>query len=774
MTKHKKAYGSLKTKPVLKLVIFFVLGLALGLSEIDTAPIWFLYATAVLLTILIITFVFNSHLIESCVSLLLIFTLGLLFGVYNRNTYNSHPLVLNPGEEVEIKYCARLLEDGYGNEGRSQLAMVENFIMDGRIFNERGKVWLRLEGGKGLKSGERIWGSGILKSIPFPRNPGDYDIRNYCRRENIKGMIVSKAGKWEANGLQEKSINSMFIIPLRRHLISRIEEYFPSEQAEILKGLILGIRRGLPEEFKDRLRLSGLWHLLSLSGLHLGIIAGIVYFAVSIMNIPFRIRPLLIILALGLYCILVETRAPVIRAFIIIALLFGGRLLHRYPDRWNLLALSALIILIFKPWELFSPGFHLTYAAAGSILAVHQNWGESITRRFRYLLKSALFRYPFALFIASLAASLGTFPFLAYHFGGLPFVSIPASLIGIPLTGFILVLFPLFYLFTFISGTIAGIFSNALWAALEGLGILIEFSGKESFYIYTPDFNIWCLLITAIPVFLLILRRRQWLWVSFLAANAFIWRDALQDREMRVTFLDIGQGNCALIETPGGENILVDAGPRNNKYDSGEKTIAPFLKRKGIRKIDYLIITHDDRDHIGGLESIVKRFEVVNIILGPSYPPFSEQSQVLHFNRGSWLKAGGALLIFLHPVKQEGEDNELSIVFNLIYQGHSVLFPGDIPAKTELELIAAGDLLDCDLLLVSHHGSKYSSHEAFLAKVSPRWAVISAGRNNPYGHPAPETMVRLQAAGIEAYNIKETGAAVFKINSKGIRNVDWK
>ncbi|NQS99144.1 MAG: DNA internalization-related competence protein ComEC/Rec2 [candidate division Zixibacteria bacterium] len=767
--------GNAQTRPLLRAVVFFFLGIGWGFNNPEVVPLWFIASIMLFFVIAIFAGIIKARAVEIFLTVLLIILAGAVFGSFRRGIYDDNILLRNSFDSQGVEFIARLLDDcDIDKPDKSRLASIEICIINGMTFKSPGRVWLKLPGAMGLPYGTRVMGRGGLAPILQPRNPGDYDLRNYCRRENISAIMRCGKGEWRAVESDDKSIMGRIFLPIRRDIIGKIDEHIGGGEGEILKGLIIGARSGFSDEFKGQLRYSGLWHLLSLSGLHLGIIAGIILIAISIFNIPVRFRPPVVIFVLIFYCLLVETRAPIVRAAVIISLLSAGRMLHRYTDHWNLLALSAIVIVLFKPAELFSPGFHLTYAASAFIILGHNNWNEWLKSGFPLLYRNSWFRYIFILCTASFAASLGTAPFLAYHFGGIPLTSIPASVIGVPLVGILLAIFPVFYGFTLVNASMAEIFGGALWLGARGLKWLAGFSAENSLYINTPDFTQWHLLILVIPLTLFIFRKRQWLWAGLLAGNMFLWNSALGERGMRLTFLDVGQGNCALIELPGKSAILVDAGPKSGDYDAGKRIVVPHLEWRGIERIQHLILTHSDRDHCGGAEAILSRFSVEHLDIGPSGPEIEGNHQVNHLKSGSWLKTGGALLLFLNPADSIGDDNELSLAFMLDYCGKRILFTGDIPARGERNLLPAADLLESDILQVAHHGSKYSSTEEFLSVVSSRWAVISCGRGNFYGHPAPETLVRLESAGVDIHRTDKSGAACFLINRRGVEYVSWK
>lgn len=769
----RRISGGPLTRPLLKIAFLFIPGLCFGYSYHDALPAWFIFALLTVFITAVFVCAFKVETLEVLLVCAVILISGALYGSHHRNLHRHHLLTDLARRETEIAFTARIIDDAHPDEtNRSRLAVVERFTVDGKFIKNKGKVWLRLKGGKNPSSGARITGIGALHPLPSPQNPGAFDFEAYSRRLGVRAILKVEPADWEFAPASSHSIKQIIIVPLRRSVCETIDEYIGGTEGEILKALTLGLRAGLDEEFKGDLRRSGMWHLLSLSGLHLGIFAGIALILFTLLRLPGDWRWGLAVIAVVLYCIIAEMRPPMLRAAVIIVLLFGSRYLNRYLDRWNLLALSALIILLINPAELFSPGFHLSYAAVVFILAALDHWGESLAS----VLKPAgrMIKYSAGLLAASIAATLGSAPFLAYHFGGVPLASIPAGLIGIPLTGVILAVFPLFYLTALVYSSLAAILGNALWAGASFLTALVEISAASGLYIHTLDFSIFHLTLLIIPLLLLVLRRRQWLWAALLTASILVWESVLEPAECRIVFLDVGQGNSAVVELPDGKCLLIDAGPADFRFNAGEKIVAPYLRRRGIDEIDHLILSHPDKDHTGGAGSITEEFDISALDITSAGPFLNGEWATLERRAGNWLKIGGALLLFFNPISSSDDDNEMSIVFALLYGESKVIFPGDIPAKIERKLTAYDDLLKADILLVPHHGSRQSSSTEFLNTVSPRWAVVSSGKRNIYRHPAPETLERLKRAGAEIHRTDLEGAAVFKLSRNNTERIDWR
>jgi DNA internalization-related competence protein ComEC/Rec2 len=256
---------------------------------------------------------------------------------------------------------------------------------------------------------------------------------------------------------------------------------------------------------------------------------------------------------------------------------------------------------------------------------------------------------------------------------------------------------------------------------------------------------------------------------------------------LTVVFLDVGQGDAALVQTPGGKNILIDAGPAGPRRgaDAGKRVILPFLRARGVNRLDQIIVTHPDLDHIGGLESILKSSDLKVVeLLEPGVLHPSEAYEALletalacpkliyrQPRAGTALDWGeGVRAEVLHPSVLKEDNNDSSVVVKIAYGQISFLFAGDISAEVEKEVIRRmGWRLRATILKVAHHGSKHSSSDDFLGRVRPEAAVISCGKGNLFGHPAPETLERLRKIRAKVYRTDESGNITIVSDGEGYR-----
>lgn len=494
----------------------------------------------------------------------------------------------------------------------------------------------------------------------------------------------------------------------------------------------------------------------------------------------------------------------IIRATIMGALLLISILLERRVNFYNIIGVSAIIILIYDSKQLFDAGFILSYSATLSMGILLSIFEEIFLNKIRgWKTKGKKFTLWVAvLFFTSLAAQLGTLPVTATYFDKISVISLLANIVAVPLANLSLAIG--FFQIT------AAVFSDFLSSVIAEtnnllLSVQISFiqwcSSLEIAYVYAPQFSLshlFCyylsllLLLTAKDIRKVIFRL---ILCGIIISGFYIYNIDLS-KKLRIIFLDIGQGDCALIQTPDDKIILVDCGNLTFTYKSGERTIAPFLRRNGIKKIDLMILTHLHNDHIGGINYLLENFKIRKVIeSGQKYQtPFTYvmDSLILHKKiPRETVSCGDVIddikdmrLYFLFPtdkfVNDDGKTinnnlNNGSVVFKLKYKDVEIFFGGDIEKEGERFLYETfSDFLKSDILKVSHHGSMTSTTIPFIIKNKPEYAVISCGMYNKYNHPSDIVLRRLQNIGTKYYRTDLDGAVLFETDGYTIDLINWK
>jgi competence protein ComEC len=470
----------------------------------------------------------------------------------------------------------------------------------------------------------------------------------------------------------------------------------------------------------------------------------------------------------------------------VLAFLFS-MILGREKDVWSTLAFAALIVLAVDPHSIFTISFQLSFLAVVGILWLAPTIFHAISFQAYEFRKGLLYRaylYFCGLVSVTVSAMFFLLPVTSFYFHRVSLVSLVANMTALPIMG--ICILPVGLLASAclpLSQTLA---DAALAVAAWGLDRMMDyvdywssFSWKEV-QVIRPDF-LEILLFYAFFFCLFSLRRFKWARVGVvflslvLAGDVTYWTYRTRfNPSLKVTYLDVGQGNAALIQFPGSERMLIDGGGfAGSDFDTGEMVVAPFLLRSKILRVDTLVMTHPESDHMNGLRFIAEHFRPREFWYNGEkldFPSLQQLMALLESNgvrrrTPAELKEGkeisGAHVEILHPgeglLSRRSNDN--SLVMRISSGGTSFLFPGDLEAAGEQLLISrSGSKLKSDILLVPHHGSRSSSSKPLLEAVTPKACIISSGRGNPFGFPSHEVLGRLGDQGCRILRVDEVGA----------------
>lgn len=557
--------------------------------------------------------------------------------------------------------------------------------------------------------------------------------------------------------------------------------------------MLLGEKHRVPAETGEAFRRAGLAHALVVSGLHVGLVAVFCLGILRLCRVPEGAAALGTLAVLGLYALVTEFQAPVVRAGLMAAAALLGRLLGRPAETYNALGLAGLVLMAARPAEPFSLGFQLSFAATLAIVRLQGMLRALLPRPWRSGRKGEWVAAPLCV---SLAAQIGTAPLIAYHFQQAPLAAPLANLAAVPLLGAAVGL----GLGTGLVGEwwpgLALLFNGANWLVLTALGGIaattaaLPWATVEVSRPALPWLLAWGAAVLVLPQ---VVERPLWrkgaVFAVLALANAGVWAHVFEERRLEIVFFDVGQGDAALVRCPNGRVLVIDAGERSPRYDYGQRVLLPYLRREGIGRVDAVIASHAHNDHIGGLLALIEAVEVGYYLDSGQAPPSSTAKRLLAAvkRRGvryRRVKAGDRLqglgqveALVLHPderfVDAEGASpwglNNGSAVLRLQYGQVGVLFTGDIEQEAGAVLAGWGQRLQSQVLKVAHHGSRTSSGADFIAAVRPRLALVSVGAYNRFGHPAASVVERLQAAGAQVVRTDRRGALVLETDGRQMR-----
>ena len=664
-----------------------------------------------------------------------------------------------------------------------------------------GRLRLKVSGfNPQLSYGDHIEIETRLRSLSSFRNPGGFDYKQYLERQGFR----ARAGITQPEKIRVLSSGGNFLLrkifSWRENIRKVMDHSLSPEASAVLMAMIIGEAGYLTPPIRDAFMVSGMAHILSISGSHIGFVAFVIY---SVCNRIILLTPSQFFLrltrflqpkqvaaavtapAVVFYGILAGGHIATVRAVIMVLIFLASVSLARRHDGLNALALATLAVTLSNPLSLFDISFQLSYGAALAIILTMQKVGtrEGLTEpgigwksKLGQKIKTACF--------LTASAGLSSSPLVAYYFNQFSWVGYLSNLILTPLVGlFVVPLGLISGLMTIITEAqrlpLSSLHNWVMAYLMEAVRWMAQVPGAE-FHLPSPP--IYLLLLSYFSMGWVVLTRgglrRRVMIVIGSCTLIFFWLvmgyASKGGLDMRITFLDVGQGDSTLIEFPNGRTLLVDGGVRHGSFDVGRLAVAPYLWDHWIRRIDYVVLSHAQADHIGGLPFILQGFEIGEIWMNGADRGTPLLEEVVRIGRKNNipikianlemkpLSIGHSKLGVLHPGSRLDHlrSNDRSVVISVEYGRHRFLLTGDIEETAEQEILAQGDGLQSIGLKVPHHGSRSSLLPHFLLAVCPNNAIISTGSNNPYGHPSEEAITAFELLGTRLFRTDQQGAVL--------------
>lgn len=630
-----------------------------------------------------------------------------------------------------------------------------------------------------LRVGDR-WSLGVRLKRPHGfRNPGSFDYEAHLLQQRVRatGYVRETEPAVRLAPLADATqlLPGYRLNRLRQELGERLRALLGDDPfAALITAFANGDDDDIPDAQWEVLSRTGTGHLVAISGMNIGLVAGLVYAllrwlwvrpAASVLLVPApRIAASGALLAAFGYAALAGFAIPTQRALVMLAVALGGLLLGRRTAPSVLLAAALLAVLAFDPLAVLAPGFWLSFLAVAVLLyAFGGTAGEGWRERL------------YAFGRLQWAVALGLLPLVLVLFQQVSLSGPVANLVAIPVIEIAV-----------IPATLAGAAASAVLPdalavlplklaafALEVLWPLLERLAHWSGALWSrPAPPLWTLLPAAAGVALLLAPRgvpARWLGAVWLLPLLLLQPATPSPGTVRVTLLDVGQGLATVVQTAS-HTLVYDTGARlGSRFDMGRMVLVPFLRHEGVTRVDTLIVSHGDNDHIGGAASLRAALPVARVLSSvPERLPEAQACQA-----GMAWEWDGVRFEILHPPEADDarlRGNNRCCVLRVASAYGRVLLPGDIAARAERALLLdREDSLPAEVLVVPHHGSKSSSTETFLDTVRPRLALLPVGYRNRYGHPHPEVVARYASRGIALADSPSAGAIRVEFAADGLR-----
>lgn len=617
------------------------------------------------------------------------------------------------------------------------------------------------------------------------RNPGGFDYAAQLRREGI-----ALVGSGRADRVRPLTADAPpWPARAKRWAVGRIGGELPEASAALLAGLLLGERTALPREIDDAFRRAGVYHVLAVSGFNVALVSASVFALLIVVGLGRGAAAVAAAAALIGFALVAGAQASVIRATVMGLVLLAGVVLERESQLPNALAVAALALLAWRPSDALDPGFQLSFAATAGIVYLAAPARAALARL------GCPPRVAAAVGVSA-AAQCAVVPIMAAHFNQLSLIGPAANLVVVPLAGAATTVGLVALAAAAFSDLAGSLTLHLAWALVVLLRLAVWLAAAVPWaVVHVPAPGSVALAAWMLAAVLSATARARCahgvallLAVAGLAA-ALAPHLMPGDGRLRVTFLDVGQGDAILVEVPGGPRLLVDGGPGGSaRFDVGERVVAPFLWNRGFQRLHVVAATHADSDHSGGLAAVLRGFAVAEVWENGHWSAgHADVVRALERSRAPrrvlaagvrvWLD--DALVTVLNP-PPPGEDeerlageNDRSLVLRLDWRGVALLLTGDLTTSGEARLLAARAPVAATVLKVAHHGSRTSTGEDFAGASRPRVAVVSVGARNPFRHPATEVLERLAAMGTRVYRTDRDGAVILETDGASLWVTRW-
>lgn len=693
----------------------------------------------------------------------------------------------------------QVIESQYGNK------VVIKTIKVNRMNNSKyiGKEML-IENRESITSnlnlGDIILIDGVLDNAQKQKNYRCFDYRKYLMSKDICAVINVESLKKISN--KKIPFYKQIMININNRIKKKFFKHLSENIANFCTALILGDKANLSTDIIDSFSESSLSHILAISGLHVMYVAN--FITTITKKFGKRASYILSILGVIFFYNLVQNTSSVLRATIMLVIFYLSKILFRKSDSLTNISISAIFILVMNPFNIYSSSFLLSFMATVGIILFY----EYFNKIFKIKRNLKILKYLKEQISLGISANITTLPIIATIYNKFSIIFIVSNPISSFLVSIIIPLIFIFLICTIISSNLANLIGMLLTFFINLLLNFSKFCYKLRFFNFKIGsikiMNIVCYYIVIFFMYIkikaikkdkkIINKILKFIIIVNIIISTVSYFIIRINKGIEVYFIDVGQGESTLIITKNNKNILIDGGGNESLYKNtgnneedyiGKNILYPYLINRGVKSLDYMIISHFDSDHCGGLFYIMQNMKIKNIIIGKqfeqseNYEKFkkiakSTNVNIRIFQSGDRINIDNIFFETLWPdensVISENNINNNSLVLKMMYGKFSILFTGDIENMAEQRIISKykNNALNSTILKVPHHGSKTSSSEMFLKKVNPKYAIIGVGINNKFGHPSQSVIETLNKMNVEIYRTDLMGEIIIKSDGKKI------
>ncbi len=669
----------------------------------------------------------------------------------------------------------KVVNDPDVNEDNTKLTVKCSYVeLDGEKYGTGEKVLVSVsDGEKQWRYGDIVSVEGVVYQPIGQMNDKGFSYASYLRAHGVAATMYC-----EEEQVRVYRNEAGWPWKIKNFVLGKIDQFVPGDAGALLKGITLGDKSSFTPEMKTMFARAGISHIVVVSGMHMSILMLFVMYVCKRLRLKKWARAIAATVVVFFFMCMVGFTPSVLRAGITCIVAMLAILLRRKKDFLTTMAVAAAAVTLLNPYSLFDVSFQLSFAATLGIVYL----ANPIKKLIDFLPDMLA-----EIIAMSVAANIATLPIVVWYFSDVSVIAVLTNVIVVP---FVNILF----IGTFFMAALGGIFppiGNVLGFLLGTLANMILYLVEQlaalpyatislpqppmivNVYYYAIVFAIWMLTERRrVTEMKLLLCCTIALMVSFCLVQ--YWTADT----VRLEFINVGQGDSCMVRMPNRHYILIDTGEKGN---GSTNNVVDYLKKRGIYTLDCIYISHADSDHSGGLEEVLNSVKVKKVAVPQMNIRSEDMEELIQMvtqkgvpvemvSAGDYYQVENMEIRALWPVPVSGSnlatDNNLSMVLKISYQGNVALFMGDMGGEAEEMLVHSGTELRCNILKVSHHGSKTATGDAMLDVAAPQYSMISVGKNS-YGHPDPDVMSRLENHKSEILRTDILGNIVFSLNRSG-------